>query len=188
MSFSIPNNFHALYSEEDIRAGILEIAPKIESWILEQKTVTGKEPIALCVLRGAVYFFSDLTRAVNQSVSIEFIRYSTYDKNENSPLPDDKLPELNISLDLAGRSVLIIDDICESGRLLSILKKECLAIGASSVKTAVLVYRDIPRSMTTPDFYCFKIQYEDWLVGYGLDDKDRYRNLPGVYKIQQLDV
>lgn len=188
MSLSLPTNYVALYSEEEIHNKILEVAPQVKAWVVEQRRLTGKDPIALCVLRGAVYFFSDLTRAIQESISLEFLRYNTYDEKTNLQLPDELLPPLKVSLELKGRAVLIVDDICESGRLLDILKKECIRIGAENVKTAVLVYRDIPRSMTCPDFYCYLIKHEEWLVGYGLDDQDRYRNLPAVYKIARPNV
>ena len=180
---TLPTNYVSLFTEEDIKNKISELAPSIKAWAVEQRRATGKDPIVLCVLRGAVYFFSDITRAIEESISLEFLRYNTYDEKTNLQLPDDKLPSLNISIDLFSRGILIVDDICESGRLLSILKKECIKKGASSVQTAVLIYRDIPRSVTRPDFFCFLLKDEDWLVGYGLDDQDRFRNLPSIYKI-----
>lgn len=183
MSVNLPNNYSSLFSEEEIKKKILEIAPRIKTWVLEQRQATGKDPIALCVLRGAVYFFSDLTRAIGESVDLEFIKYNTYDEKTNTQLPEDKLPSLNLGVELNDRSVLIIDDICETGRLLDILKKECIKKGSKAVQTAVLVYRDKPSSVTLPDYYCFLLKEEDWLVGYGLDDQERFRNLPCVYKM-----
>lgn len=188
MSFQLPSHYKLLFDEGQIAKRIGEIALDVKAWVDAERSISSDDPIALCVLRGAVFFFADLTRAINSSLDLEFVRYNTYDPSNNQQLPDAALSKLHLPMDLNGRAVLIIDDICESGRLFSLLKKECLNLGARTVKTASLVYRDIPRSTFCPDYYCFKLATEDWLVGYGLDDTDRFRNVPAVYEIIRSDV
>lgn len=182
---TLPANYKLEISKEEIRKGILSIAPKVDTWVKDKKASTGKDPLFLCVLRGAVHFYSDLSRALNQSVCLEFIKYNTYDAETNSQLSEDKLPPLEIDVSMQDRAVMIVDDICESGRLLTILSKACMNKGASSVASSVLIYRDIPRSVFKPDFYSFKVEHEEWFVGYGLDDKEQYRNLPDIYRIEK---
>ncbi|HMO18061.1 MAG TPA: phosphoribosyltransferase family protein [Oligoflexia bacterium] len=180
------DKYSLLFTKEEIKAHTERVGLEIDSWITEEKNRTGKPVIALCILRGAIFFFSDLLRSIPQDVQAEFCKLQTYDGN-NNPIPDDKLPPIEISRDLSGHSVLIVDDICDSGRVLSVLTNHLRNKGVSSIKSAVMVYRDTNRSQFTPDYFAFKLTSEEWLVGMGFDDNNTFRNLPEIYAIRSKD-
>ncbi len=182
MTYKIPDNYKLFYSKENIQEETNRLGLEIGSWVAEETAKTKKPVIALCVLRGAIFFFSDLLRAIPQDIQAEFCKLQTYTSN-NEQIPDDKLPPIEISRDISGHSILLIDDICDSGRVLSILTKHLKEIGALSVKTAVMVYRETEKSTFKPDNFCFKLTSEEWLVGMGFDDNNTYRNLPAIYAI-----
>jgi len=80
--------------------------------------------------------------------------------------------------------VLVVDDICDSGRTLAELATVCRARGAASVRTAVLVHRVIPESRHTPDHAAFRYEGREWFTGYGMDDRSWRTNYPSVYVLR----
>ncbi len=178
--YKVPENYHLVFSAEQIQNETRRLGLEINSWVSEETSRTGKPVIALCVLRGAIFFFADLLRSIPQNIQAEFCKLQTYTSNKEQIL-DEKLPPIEISRSLDEHSILIIDDICDNGRVLSVLTKHLNDTGITSFKTAVMVYRDTERSIYTPDYYAFKLTSEEWLVGMGFDDNNTYRNLPAIY-------
>lgn len=141
-----------------------------------------KNPLFLCVLKGASVFFCDLIREIETPLEIDFLRASSYvgtDSSGKVELETSAIP------DISGREVVLVEDIVDTARTLSLLKAELSGRGALSVKTVCLL--DKPSRRVVPDFSAdytgFEIE-DLFVVGYGLDCSQRFRNLPyiGVYK------
>lgn len=183
--YQVPSYYRELYTKEEIAIQTAQLGSRINTWVSEVKKENNAPVVALCILRGAIFFFADLIREIPQDIQAEFCKLQTYDQNSNTPLIDTEIPPIELSSELHDRNVLIIDDICDKGRVLNNMVSHLNKLGARTIKTAVMVYRDTPTSEFTPDYYCFKFQSEEWLVGMGFDDKDTYRNLPSIYTIQK---
>jgi hypoxanthine phosphoribosyltransferase len=132
------------------------------------------------VLRGGLFFFCDLARSIDTSVEIAPIKASSYDNSANGV----QLHSVSVvadGVDVRGRSVLIVDDFCDSGRTLEEVERLLVARGAEEVRSSVLVRRLLDKPTFVPCWVGFEYDGADWLVGYGLEDKERWRNLPAVY-------
>ena len=142
----------------------------------------GEELTVISIINGALLFTADLIRHINLPVRVDCIRVSSY-RNSTSP---EKKPEMiyNVNLELENRHVLLIDDILDTGRTLFMLNEVIQRMGPKSLRTCVLLNklgrREIPMDS---DFIGFSIP-DRFVVGYGLDFAERYRNLPciGVLK------
>ena len=84
-----------------------------------------------------------------------------------------------------GRSVLLVDDVCDSGRTSAELTQRFIKLGAREVRSAVLIKRILPHETFNPDWIGFEYNGPEWFVGYGMDDCDRWRNLGSIYIIQK---
>lgn len=158
-----------LISKETITEKIKEIAKQIE------KDYEGKEIHFICVLKGGVIFMVDLARNINKNVYINFMDVSSYGNSTESS------GNLKILMDLdepiAGKNVIIVEDIVDSGRTLSMLKELLLSRNPASLKICTLL--DKPDRRVSPvdiDYTGFRIP-DEFVVGYGLDYAQKYRNL-----------
>lgn len=148
------------------------------------KDYCGKNPLFVCVLKGAVVFFSDLMRAVETDINMDFVRASSYGQGAQSSgvvtLTHDRLENV------AGRHIIIVEDISDSGRTLQRLKAHYLEDGgAASVRLAVLLDKPDRREVDVDiDYLGFTIP-DEFIVGYGLDCAEQYRNLPFITTIDQ---
>ena len=145
-----------------------------------------KDPLFLCVLRGAVVFFSDLMRAVECPLTIDFIRTASYNGTESSGVVEVDL--MNIG-DISGRDVVIVEDICDSGRSLVEINKVLGDMEPKSLKTVCLLDKPSRRVVEfKPDYTGFVID-DLFVVGSGFDCDSRFRNLPyiGIYKTVARD-
>lgn len=158
-----------LYNEETIQNRIKEMAEQID------KDYEGKSILAICVLRGAIYFTVDLTKKMkNSNVELDFVRVSSYSGIETTGKIDLKL---DVSEDLTGRDVLIIEDIIDTGYTLDFLKKHILSKNPKSLKVAVLADKEERRKVPVEvDYVGFKIPSK-YIVGYGFDYNNTCRNL-----------
>lgn len=145
----------------------------------------GGEPVlCLCVLRGAVIFFAELMRAMApREVVFDFIRVSSYASTASSG----KVKLISgLKEEIAGRKVLVVEDIVDSGRTVSFLRSYLKEAGAAEVKVACLI--DKPAARKTPakaDFVAFTFDRPLFFVGYGLDCDQRFRNLDGLYEVTE---
>lgn len=178
---SIPKNFQLIYSNQKISTEIDHIAREISDWASQVLTETTKPVLAVCILRGGVFFFSDLLQAIPYSIEPSFCRCMSYSQTDNSA--DQTLRLVTEPENLAGRHVLFVDDICDSGRTLDKLTQYAKQNGAIETKTAVLIHRASAQSAIIPDFTAISHHGEEWFVGYGMDDKNSYSNLPQIYTI-----
>ena len=178
----IPENYQPLYQPTDIAQRIRHLAGEISPWIKEVSDRSGKEVVAIPILRGALFFFADLVRAIPLSVEVAPARTWAYDAMaDNKPLQSVRIDLFGIQV--KGRSVLIVDDICESGRTLAVLRANLMAAGAHEVRSVVTVQREVAGRSFSPDWAAFHYPGKEWLVGYGMDDRDSLRNLPGIYLV-----
>lgn len=161
-----------MLTSEEIDVRVREIAKQLD------KLYEGRTPVVICILKGSVVFFSDLIRNMETPLTIDFMAVSSYGSGTKST------GELTIKKDLAtdiqGRDVLIVEDIIDSGNTLYNLKKLLNARLPSSVNIVTLLdkpeRREVPME---PDYTCFVIE-DEFVVGYGLDYAEQYRNLPYV--------
>ena len=137
-----------------------------------------KVPIcAVCILKGAFPFFSDIVRSISLEMSTEFIFASSYRDSEE---PDEI--EINASSigDITNRHVLIIDDIYDTGMTLESVKIELSCLRPASIKTCALLVKENPERIIEPDYFGFQVDPEGFYVGYGMDYKGLGRNLPFI--------
>lgn len=169
-----PNDLKLFVSEQDIRNRINELSVSIQPWL------DGKgQTLALCVLRGAVHFYSDLVRAFSVSVEHAFCRASSYNSKTNAKEASSVALELDAQI-VSGRKILVVDDICDTGDTLQTMEENLQASGALEMKSVVLVRR--AQSAFIPDWIGFEVSDDSWLVGYGMEDSNAYANLRCVYK------
>lgn len=166
-----------IISEERIRKRIDELGRIISA------DYKDKDLVAICVLKGASVFFADLVRCINGNVTMDFLSASRFGAGTQASGNINILKD--IFTDIRGKDVLIVEDITATGYTLMNLKDILLERGANSVATAVFL--DKPSGRATdfvPDYRCFEIP-ESFVVGYGLDYKDKYRNLPYVAQLSE---
>lgn len=165
-----------LVAEEDIRRRVDELGKEI------MRDYAGKQPIAVCVLRGAIPFYADLIRRIDLPVTVDTITVSSY----GSGTVSGKLKVItDMRTSVEGRDVLVVDDIIDSGRtsvaLIEMLKER----GAKSVRTCALLDKPSRRVVDIKgDYVGFAIP-DEFVVGYGLDWNEKFRNLPHVYTLKE---
>jgi hypoxanthine phosphoribosyltransferase len=140
--------------------------------------------MVVAILKGSFVFAADLIRAlhgVGLAPEVDFMTLSSYRKARTSAGQVTILRDMD--LDVRGRNVLIIDDVLDSGRTLAFAKDLIAARGASSIKTCVLLDKQVKRAVNLePDYCAFKCP-DTFVVGYGMDAAHRYRELPFVGRV-----
>ncbi|HEV8203195.1 MAG TPA: hypoxanthine phosphoribosyltransferase [Pyrinomonadaceae bacterium] len=163
-------------TEEEIRARIKELGAEITH------DYAGLNPLLIGVLKGACFFLSDLLRAIDTRVSIEFMAISSYGSSTRTSGEVRIMKDLDVAIE--GRHILVVEDIVDTGLTLSYLLANLASRGAASVKLAALLDKHERRQKEVKiDYLGFQIP-DEFVVGYGLDFAERYRNLPfiGVLK------
>jgi hypoxanthine phosphoribosyltransferase len=169
--FSNPN-LEVLISEEQIRTRIKELGAEIT------RDYAGRNPLLIGVLKGACFFLSDLMRAIDTRVGIEFMAISSYGSSTRTSGEVRIMKDLDVPIE--GRDILVVEDIVDTGLTLSYLLANLESRGASSVKLAALLDKFERRQKEVKiDYLGFKIP-DEFVVGYGLDFAERYRNLPFI--------
>lgn len=162
-----------LLTREEIAAKIKEIGKQIT------RDYAGKAPVMICILKGACVFFTDLVREIDLPLSMEFMSISSYGSATKSSGVVRVLKDLD--RDILNKDVLIVEDIVDSGTTLSYLKKMLLGRGPASLKIVALLDKPEGRrgNNLKVDYFCFNIP-DEFVVGYGLDYDEKYRNLPDI--------
>jgi hypoxanthine phosphoribosyltransferase len=162
-----------LLTREQIAEKVRELGKQITA------DYQGKEPVLICILKGAALFFADLIREIELPITIDFMAISSYGSATKTSGVVRILKDLD--KDIVGKDVIIVEDIVDTGITLSYLKKLFEQRGAKSLKVATLL--DKPARRKVPDLYvdymCFDIP-DAFVVGYGLDYDQVYRNLPDI--------
>lgn len=164
-----------IIKKEEIQQRVKELAEAISIDHMQSNNVL--PPVMICILNGSFYFFSDLTRMMSIDCEIDFIRLKSYEGQDNSG-GIQRLKDLE--LDLKGKRVYIIDDICDTGATIMEALFMVNSRMAAEVKVVTLLKRVDGVLLT--DFCGFEIG-DDWVVGYGLDDNGLQRSLQDIYKI-----
>lgn len=161
-----------LYTEEEVALCVKRLGAQIS------KDYAGKEIFAIGILKGAIIFFSDLVRAIDVPVHLDFMAVSSYGASTKSNGTVKILKDLDYSIE--GKHVLIIEDIIDSGLTLSYLLKNIANRRPASVKLCALLNKPERRKVeVTIDYNGFNVP-DEFLVGYGLDYAEKYRNLPCI--------
>ncbi len=161
-----------LLSEEEIAAKVAEIGKKIS------EDYEGKDPIIISVLKGSFMFMADLVRAITIPCTVDFMSVSSYGSGTSSSGEVKIVKDFDNSIE--NRHVIIVEDILDSGRTLNYLMKTLKARGAASL--ALCTFLDKPERRVVPvevAYSGFRVP-DSFIVGYGLDYDQRYRNLPYV--------
>ena len=165
-------NLETLISEKDIQRRIEELGAQIS------KEYEGKEIIMLCVLKGGVMFMTDLAKRITVPMKMEFMAVSSYGDEYKSSGVVKILKDLDEPID--GKDVLIVEDIIDSGRTLSYIKNILEGRGPRSVKICTLLDKPAQRVVDVEVEYVGFTIPDSFVIGYGLDYKQYYRNIPYV--------
>lgn len=164
-----------LVSEEEINAIVTKIAAEIDRDYKD----SSRKLLLLCILKGSVVFMGELMKKISLPVEIDFMKVSSYGNGTETS------GRINIVLDLhrgdlSNLDIIVIEDIIDSGKTLSHLTKYLELKGAGSVKTCTLLDKPSRRQVDfTPDYVGREIP-DEFVVGFGLDYDEKYRNLPYV--------
>ncbi len=170
-----------LVSGEQIAERIAEIGRQIT------QDYQGRAPLLVVILKGAVLFASDLCRSIDLPVEMDFMAVSSYGNGTSSSGVVRILKDLDI--DINGRDVILVEDIVDSGLTLQYLRKSLKARGPASLAICSLLLRESSESnpgTNKNETHAPKVDYVGfvlprvWVVGYGLDLAQRYRNLPDI--------
>ena len=167
-----------LISKSQIAERVAEMGAQISA------DYAGSELIALCVLKGAMFFCSDLMRAINFDVKLDFIQVSSYGDQKTSSGVVTILKEPQ--LDMRDRHVLIIEDIIDSGlSMKEVFRYVKLDRGARNVKSATFLDKPAARKVDfQADYVGFSIDPK-FVIGYGLDYAEKYRNIPEIQVLSE---
>jgi hypoxanthine phosphoribosyltransferase len=162
-----------IVSEDELRARIVELGEQITA------DYTGRPPLLVGVLKGAFMFMSDLSRAIQLPVEIDFMAVSSYGSATRTSGVVRIVKDLDV--DLLDRHVLVVEDIVDSGLTLNYLQRYLMARGPASLEVCALLVKDgQQRTEVDLRYVGFHIPAE-FVVGYGLDVAERMRNLPAIY-------
>jgi hypoxanthine phosphoribosyltransferase len=173
LGFSKEEQMELLISSEEIDQKIVTISQRIN------EDYADKHLTILMVMKGAVCITSDLIRNLDVPFKLEYLKASSY--GENGMVGGSLTLAGLDSLDIEGRDVLVIDDIYETGNTICQVMEMLKTKKPNSIKSFVLLLKDVPRKNTyRPDYVLFDIPNR-FVIGYGLDYKEFYRGLPGIY-------
>jgi hypoxanthine phosphoribosyltransferase len=161
--------------DRQVRALAHELSKKFEN--------RPQPPVMICVLNGAYMFFTELSKDMGCDVEVDFVRVKSYDGQDNSggvQLVKD------IETDIAGRDIVIIDDISDTGATFQYLGDMFYERGPKSITTVALIIK--PKTKHLPDYHVFELPNDCWAVGYGLDDNGLKRNYRNIYDINEKNL
>ena len=161
-----------LFTERELKDRVAEIAAQID------RDYAGKEPMLISVLRGSFIFMADLARAITLPCTVDFMAVSSYGSGTTSSGQVKITKDLSESIE--GRDIIVVEDILDSGNTLSYLFQLLQARHPASVRLCTLL--DKPSRRTKPitaDYTGFTVE-DLFVVGYGLDYAEKYRNLPYI--------
>ena len=161
-----------LFTEEELAQRVKELGAQIA------EDYKDKEPVLITVLRGSYIFMADLSRAIDRPCVIDFMSVSSYGKGTTSSGQVQITKDL--SEDIAGKDVIVVEDILDSGNTLSYLLEILKARKPASVRLCTLLDKPERRVKDIQADYCGFTIPDAFVVGYGLDYAEKYRNLPYV--------
>lgn len=171
------DKIHVMFTEEEVNAKIKELGAQISD------DMNGEPVKIICILKGASFFACELAKRISVPVYIDFMSVSSYGDGTESSGIVRIIKDLDDSIE--GENVLIVEDIIDSGRTLSYLVDNLKSRGAKTVRLCTLMSKPSRRVVDVPvDYIGYEIP-DEFVVGYGLDYAQKYRNLPyiGVVEI-----
>ena len=168
-----------LLSESELNQGVEQLASQIDAHY-------GPRPLTvIAIMTGSLVLFADLIRRLSMPQRVGVIRASSYRGGTTS---GELKVDSEMMIDVTGRDVLLVDDIFDTGRTLDRISELMGQFGATSVQTAVLLHKRRDHSVQMrPDFVAFEIP-DEFVVGYGLDYLDMYRNLPYLAVLEPAEI
>ena len=164
-----------LISHEQVQARVVELGAEIT------KDYAGRSPLLVCVLKGAFMFMGDLARAIDRPLEVDFMAVSSYGNSTRTSGVVRIVKDLDI--DLGGRDVLVVEDVVDSGLTLSYLRRNLLARNPASLEVCALLSRasrqSNPKLVDEVRYIGFTIG-DEFVVGYGLDAGERFRNVSDI--------
>ncbi len=165
-----------LYTREEIDDAVKKLASKLTS------TYAGKNPLVIGILKGSFIFLADLIRRLNFPLEIDFIRLSSYKDARESP--GNVTITNNMTADVRDRHVLVIEDIVDSGVTIAFLIDYLKTKNPESVRICCLLDKPSRRQVPVKVDYTGLTVPDKFLVGYGLDWDEKFRNLPEIYCLE----
>jgi hypoxanthine phosphoribosyltransferase len=169
----VNDHLEPLLSADRIRQRVEEMGRELSA------SYHGKRPLLVAILKGSYMFLADLSRALTEPHEIDFVATAAYEGKEALPGHVRLLKDMD--LDIAGRHVLIVEDIVDSGRTLARICELFLARGPASLKVVTLLDKPDCRMVDVPVMLSGFCVSDRFVVGYGLDLGERYRHLDGIY-------
>jgi hypoxanthine phosphoribosyltransferase len=164
---------HTLIDEVQVQKRVLELAAEITADYSDSDDL-----LLICVLKGGYVFLSDLSRALQRPHELDFMGVSSYGSGTQSSGAVQII--MDLKQPIVGRHVLIVEDIIDSGRTLAYMRRNLLARAPSSLRICTLLNKPSRREVDVPvDYVGFDIP-DEFVVGYGLDFGEIYRNLPFI--------
>ncbi len=163
------DNLKVILKEETIKEKIKELAKDLS------KEYKNDNPVVIGIMRGAIYFLTDLTKEMDIKLEIDLMGLSSYGNSDKTSGKVKITKDLEV--DITGRRVIVVEDIVDSGTTLNYLKNYFLNQEAKSVETISLFIKEKSLKLATlPDRYLIEVP-DEFLVGYGLDYANQYRDL-----------
>ena len=160
-----------LITEQEIASRTRELAEQI------QREYNNEEIVIVCILKGATFFAVELAKRIESDTIIDFMKVSSYEGTESTGKINFTL---DISEDITGKNVLIVEDIVDTGRTLAYVKKYLESKNPKNVKICTMLNKKERRVIDLePEYVAFNIP-DKFVIGYGLDYDEKYRNLPYV--------
>ena len=171
---------NVIYTNEQIRERISQLGEEISRSYSDDRPV-----LCICVLRGAVMFFTELVQKIRGEVVLDFMTLSSYDSGMSS---SGKVRMVNgIREDVKGKHVLIVEDIIDSGHTIKFLREYFSEKDPVDVKVACLLDKPMTRQVHADvDFKAFTLEKPSFVIGYGLDYDQHYRNLSNILEVESL--
>ena len=172
------DNYKVILSEETIQKRIKELGEEIT------RDYRGKEPVVICMLKGAVYFFADLTKNIKLPLMLDFARLSSYRSGTTSGQME---LIYDITAEIEGRDVILVEDIVDSGKTLAYFIELLKKRNPASVKICAFLDKKERREVDIKvDYVGFDIPC-GFVIGYGLDYAEKYREFPFLAEIIDTD-
>jgi len=168
-----------LLNESELKQGVEQLADEIDHFY-------GARPLTvIAIMTGSLVLFADLIRRLSMPQRVGVIRASSYRGGTSS---GELKVDAEMMIDVTGRDVLLVDDIFDTGKTLDQISNMMRDFGAVSVCTAVLLHKQRDHAVSMrPDFVAFQIP-DEFVVGYGLDYLDMYRNLPYLAVLEPAEI
>ncbi len=172
-----PDFLKVLLSEEELSAAVQRVADEISA------DYAGKTPLFICILKGSVFFYADLLRALSIPAELDFMSISSYGNAARTSGEVKMIKDLDHSIE--GKDVIIVEDIVDSGNTLSYLSSLLRSRKPASLRICTLLDKPERRESDVVTDYCgFRIP-DEFVVGYGLDYAERYRNEKAIYILKK---